>query len=303
MDIEKLQDLLCTGDFAESDTHLFSPFQIFLSVVTTLGNALILVALRKETSLNPPSKLLYSCLAFTDLLIGVIVGPTAAFYFMKWQIDSRQGITLCVYSAAIGVVSFAVLTSVSLLTLTAISVDRLLALSLRLRYRQVVTLRKIQVFVVVAWIPSIGNAFLLFWDYIIEKIYGYTLQSLCLLISAFCYSRIFLILHRHQTEVQHHAHQEHSIEGVPLNIKRYRKTVCTAILILVTLVICYLPHIIVTAIFTINGPFPLLPAIWGFTGTLVFLNSSLNPLLYCWRIREVRQAVKMTIRQVLCLSG
>lgn len=303
MDIEKLPELLCTGDFAESDTHLFSPFQIFLSVVTTLGNALILVALRKESSLHPPSKLLYSCLAFTDLLIGIIVGPAAVFYFMKWRIDSRQGINLCVYSAAIAVFTFAILTSVSLLTLTAISVDRLLALSLRLRYRQVVSLRKIQVFVVSAWIPSIGNASVLFWDYKIAKIYNCTLQSLCLLISAFCYSRIFLKLHRHQTEVQDHAHQEHSSEGVLQNIKRYRETVCTAILILVTLVICYLPHIVVTAIFTINGPFPLLPTIWGFTGTLVLINSSLNPLIYSWRIREVRQAVKMTIRQVLCLSG
>ena len=29
---------------------------------------------------------------------------------------------------------------------------------------------------------------------------------------------------------------------------------------------------------------------WSITGFLIFLNSSLNPLLYCWKITEVRQA-------------
>ncbi|XP_078342681.1 melanocortin receptor 4-like [Oculina patagonica] len=303
MDTNEIRDLLCTGHLISGKYMLlFSTIQLFLSTATILENAFILAALRKESSLHKPSKLLYSCLAITDLLVGLIVGPAAAVHFMNWTIDSFQSIVLCIYSAAIGSASFTILTSVSLLTLTAISVDRLLALSLRLRYRQVVTLRRIRTLVVCAWIPGIAYAIMLFWDYSIAKMYGYTLQSLCLLVSASCYSKIFLTLHRHKTEVQVHVHQRQPNERVPLNIRRYRKTVCTGIWILMTLVVCYLPHIIVTAIFTSNGPFPLLPALWGISGALVFLNSSLNPLLYCWRIREVRQAVKMTIRQVLCLS-
>ena len=34
--------------------------------------------------------------------------------------------------------------------------------------------------------------------------------------------------------------------------------------------------------------------------TLLFFNSTLNPFLYCWKISEVRQAVKQTIREALC---
>ncbi|XP_078342772.1 beta-3 adrenergic receptor-like [Oculina patagonica] len=304
MDADQMRVLTCTGYFKTSGkyTLLFSAISIFLSIATILGNALILVALRKESSLHPPSKLLYSCLAITDLLVGLIVGPAAAVHFMNWTIDLK-GIDLCVNSAAIGAVSFTILTSVSLLTLTAISVDRLLALLLKLRYRHVVTSRRIRAFVVCAWIPSIVYAITLFWEYSIAKIYGYTLQALCILISAFCYSKIFLTLHRHTSEVQDHVHQRQPNERLPLNIRRYRKTVCTGLWILMTLVVCYVPYIIVTAIFTSNGPFSLLPTLWGITGTLVILNSSLNPLLYCWRIREVRQAVKMTIREMLCLAS
>ena len=41
----------------------------------------------------------------------------------------------------------------------------------------------------------------------------------------------------------------------------------------------------------------------NFAATIVYLNSSLNPFLYCWKIREVRQAVKETLRQLFCWSS
>ena len=37
----------------------------------------------------------------------------------------------------------------------------------------------------------------------------------------------------------------------------------------------------------------------GITSILMYFNSTLNPFLYCWKVREVRQAVKQTIRQEL----
>ena len=47
----------------------FSAFNILLSITATLGNSLILVALHKESSLHPPSKLLYRCLIFWLVLL------------------------------------------------------------------------------------------------------------------------------------------------------------------------------------------------------------------------------------------
>ena len=154
---------------------------------------------------------------------------------------------LCVYSADVGAVSFTVLTTVSLETLTAISVDRLLALMLGLRYRQVVTLRRVKAIAVCLWIPSIAYALILFREYYAAKIYGYTLQSVCLLVSAVC-SKIFLTLRRHVAEVQERVYRRQSNEGSSLNLKRYRKTVSAAVWVLVSLVICYIPHIIITVL-------------------------------------------------------
>lgn len=253
----RIQFVLCTDKLSKTQTLSMSVIYIALSIATILGNALILVALRKVSSLYPPSKLLYSCLAITDLLVGLIAGPAGAVYFLMWniQMDSGRWMGFCEYSVDIAVVSFTVLTTVSLQTLTALSVDRLLALMLRLRYRQVVTLRRAQAIAVGVWIPSIAYASMLFWEYNAAKIYGYALQLLCLLVSAVCYSKIFLTLRHHVAEVQEHVHRNQSNESAPLNLKRYRKTVSTAVWVLISLLICYIPHITVTALYSVNGSF------------------------------------------------
>ena len=302
---ERIQSLLCTDNLSKELALFFWVTYIVLSMTTVSGNALILLALRKVSSLYPPSKLLFSCLAVSDLLVGLIVGPASVVHFMKWnvQVESGRWMDLCVYSADVGAVSFTVLTTVSLETLTAISVDRLLALMLGLRYRQVVTLRRVKAIAVCLWIPSIAYALILFWEYYAAKIYGYTLQSVCLLVSAVCYSKIFLTLRRHVAEVQERVRRRQPNEGSSLNLKRYRKTVSAAVWVLISLVICYIPHIIITVLYTVNGPFALLQVLWVLAGILVFLSSSLNPLLYCWKIKDVRKAVQQTVRQVLCLAN
>ena len=69
-------ELFCLGEFirgVDGELIFLSALNIFLSITAFLGNTLILVALHKETSLHPPSKLLYRNLAITDLCVGIIV--------------------------------------------------------------------------------------------------------------------------------------------------------------------------------------------------------------------------------------
>ena len=34
---------------------------------------------------------------------------------------------------------------------------------------------------------------------------------------------------------------------------------------------------------------------WKLSSTVVFMNSALNPFIYCWRLREIRTAVKKSL--------
>ena len=74
--------LVWVGEFKQQSVSL-SAVNILLSITATLGNSLILVALHKESSLHPPSKLLYRCLATTDLLVGLVTQPLYATYWMS----------------------------------------------------------------------------------------------------------------------------------------------------------------------------------------------------------------------------
>ena len=139
---EASRELFCSAEFTKevhSELIFLSVFNTFLALTAFLGNTLILLALKNETSLHPPSKLLYRCLALTDLSVGVILQPVSVAYWMS-VVNERWDI--CYYADLSSLITSYFLCSVSLMTLSAISVDRLLALLLVLRYRQAVTLNQ-----------------------------------------------------------------------------------------------------------------------------------------------------------------
>ena len=305
MDIQEYKktivSLLCTSH-SSGDRWIFASITfVFLTITAILGNMLILVALHKESSLHPPSKLLYRCLATTDLLVGLILQPSLAYHAFLAK-EQRLTELSCFYVARICAVSFTTLSTASLLTIATISVDRLLALLLRLRYRLIVTLRRILALVTFFWILSLSFALMMIWEFPIGKSYNSISILLCIFVSAFCYLKIFRALRQHQTQIQHQQGQFNG-GGIPFNIARYRKTVTTAIWVQVTLIACYLPYSIVIAVIVNQGSSPLLDVAWESSVTLVCLNSSLNPILYCWRIKAVKQEVKSTIGQLFCFSN
>ena len=298
-------ELFCSAEFirgVDSKLIFLSAINIFLSITAFLGNTLILVALHKETSLRPSSKLLYRNLALTDLCVGIIVEP---LYVTNWTSVVKERWDICYYSLRTAVFSGDTLCVVSLLTLTAISVDRLLALLLGLRYRQVVTLRRTSITVIGFWILSIVGASTIIWNLIIFTWYQFIVAALCPVTTIFAYTKIFCTLRHNQIHVQNHVAQAQPSQAIPLNIARYRKAVYSTLWVQGTMVVCYLPFTIALALMPQRGIGIPISAYrtWHFTATLVYLNSSLNPLLYCWKISEVRQAVKETLRQLFCRSS
>ena len=200
-------------------------------------------------------------------------------------------LTISEISENLASTSSALLCGQSISTLTAISVDRLLALLLRLRYRQVVTFTRVRLFVITSWLISIAFAMTYLWSRRFFFLGSCVWLLVCLSISSCCYLKIYVSLRRHQAQVL----GSQVNPGASLNMTRYKKTVSGALWIHLTLVACYLPFTIATALSTVSGFTPRNAIAWNISGILVFLNSSLNPILYCWKIREVRQAVKDAI--------
>ena len=277
---------------------------IFFAITASLGNTLILIALHKVTSIYPPTKLLFRCLAVTDLLVGLISQPlyvTFLFrFFTAWNVNN---------TAIMGADNFffSLLPAVSLLTSAAISVDRLLALLLGLRYRHDVTLRRVWLVIVCFWLISALEATvsIIYEHPILPEISLWLFSSLLtfsLLVSVFSYVKIFKTLRYRQVQVHGNTQQGQRPNGGgnQLNIARYKKTVYSIAWVQLALLICYFPYNLISFL-GLLGKLLLsteTSILWELFVTLLYLNSSLNPVLYCWRIRDVRQEVKNMIRKI-----
>ena len=272
----------------------FAALNTFLSITAILGNILILIALNKVTSICPPTKLLFRCLAVTDLCVGLVTQPLFTVTLLTSFNDKEY-----FYVGLIRVISIQVLCGVSLLTSTAISVDRLLALSLGLRYRYVVTLRRVRALIISFWFLVGGCLFISGIQFFVFAV----VMLISLLISAISYAKIYFRLRHQLLHVQGHVHQRQQLppNGVvptALNVARYKKTVSIIAWVQLGLFACYSPFCITLISFHFEGS--LEANVYYFFVCLLFLNSSLNPILYCWKIREVKQAVKDIIRQLSC---
>ena len=279
---------------------------IFLSIFATLGNVLILVALRNVSSIHPPTKLLFRCLAITDLCVGLLGQPLYIyFWYITIFLDIGNRIVELVY---VYLFIIRVLVAVSILTAAAISVDRLLALLLGLRYRPVVTLRRVRVVITCVWFIAVSNASLycvasILFHYESLPASWWTYRAFIIfsiIVSTFSYTKIFLTLRHQQAQVRDHVQPEQSsrVRSV-LNIARYKKTVYSVAWIQFAMLACYGPYIVMVFLWNF-GIIDYSKIAGEVFFCLVFLNSSLNPVLYCWRIKDVRQEVKNTIRQCLC---
>ena len=293
------QELQCSpslmGGLQQQQLICFLAVDILLSITAFAGNFLILVALHKESSLHPPSKLLHRCLATTDLLAGLVALPLHALY---WMSVVQEHWSLCRYARDAAIITGYVLSLVSSMTMTAISVDRLLALLLGLRYKQIVTLKRTYIIVTTFWVFNLVASLSEFLYHRIIFMYSSLVISFCLVISFASYTKIFCTLRYHQAQVRD---QQQLSQTNALNTARFRKAVYSALWVQLVLVVCYVPVYTLTVVITHTKKYSLLLVVtWSVAVILLYLNSTLNPFLYCWRISEVRQAVKQTIRQALC---
>ena len=283
----------CSEEFHQglnNEILTFSVINIFLGITATVGNTVILLAFYKETSLHKPSKVLLYNLVASDLCAGFV-----QFVFGARGISILQGRwQTCRHLYLVFGVAGNISIPVSLFTITVISVDRLLALLIKLRYRQVVTVTKVYAIAIASWICSgIGPASL--WYFRVDGwiLYSLTGIAVCLIISTYCYARIFFRLRHQHTQVHNNLSEEEN-QTTRVDIIRYKKTVSSALWLQLALLFCYLPPLLLMP-FAFGQTEIYLSTALDTTDTFMHFNSTLNPILYCWRIKEVRRAVKDTL--------
>ena len=264
------------------------------AVFASIGNVLILAALRKTSSLHVASKALLGNLGVTDLCVGLVLQPL----FVAMLLSDIQG-THKVPRFVLNSVSFP-LSAVSLLTMTVISVDRLLALYLWRTYREVVTLQRVLITLAVSWLlGAVGRVIALLASVILYIAFSSASIVFCLSVSSLSFLFIYRKLRRLQFQVN--GKEVRRGERNRLNVEKYRKSASVMLYVCCAIWLCYLPFVLYMVVMGRIGHTPATLAARDLCLSLIMLNSSLNPVLYCWRISEVRRATVNILQVLRCV--
>lgn len=263
-----------------------------ISVFSVLGNGLVMYTIYHCTNLHSPSNLLIAGLALSDFGTGLITHPSHVIEYVA----AFRGDT-CTATIAFMVLSISgwLFTILSLLTLTFIAIERYCAVVFHLRYNEKVTMKRTMIVLLSAWItiPSVSTLIAF------KKIDGRDLlfaHGIVILIGIFvtclCYFKVLLVLRRHFGQINMQL-QAPTSEQLATNTARYRRKFFTVLYIVGAFVACHLPYSI--AILSRFGQRFRIMLLAVFLGG----NSCINPLIYFWRIRELREAAIRHVTKIV----
>ena len=270
----------------------------FLSYTTTMLNIVTIHAIRKTPSLSKNLKTLLLSLAVSDLGVGLVAQP---LYVARLIMESQLNIeTSKTYNAIY--IAFLVPTNLfvsATLSLTIIlCADRFMAIHYYLTYQELVTHKRVVTAVVSTWVLSGLFSLTRLW---ISKSIMYVLFCItglaCIIAATFFSIRIYQFVRLHLNEVQvlqlQHAPQNAQV----VNVRRMRKFAMMSVRVCLVLTVCNVPNICTAfAIAFTSRPSTGIKHLQFYTVTLMFLNSSLNPVIYCWKMKHIRHTIIGFIR-------
>ncbi|KAK3732268.1 hypothetical protein QZH41_004001 [Actinostola sp. cb2023] len=263
---------------------------VVFAIVAILGNSVVLYAIRQTPSLHKPSSFLVCNLAITDLAVGLLVQPL----YVVYKIAEMSGLAdVACYSGVVVNMLANLFSGMSFITVTCISVDRYLALFLHLRYVAIVTSQRIVKVLVALWIINVFIVSFYPWKVSIALGVGILIVLTCLVLSTITFFQIHRIVRKHKKQIHHAMVQHHpkpcQLQG--LNLPKYLKSVLTMGYVYLLMVLCYLPYMVTLCSRLLIGLTKEYKLALNVTTTVIYINSAMNPLLYCYRLREFRVAM------------
>ena len=274
-----------------------------LSATAIAGNTLVLVSIARTPSLISPSNVLLLSLACTDLCIGLLVQPLyIALKFAQFTGTEKNIGTLDLFRVQTYCAGF--LCIASFCNVSLLSVDRFLALHLHLRYKELVTVKRTVILLGILWIACvICMSLKASLPISIARIIAALVASLILFGNVILYYKIYRIVRRHQLQINTQAPVQSNTASV--NITNLKRSFINMFYVYILFMACCLPYIVIAALksrVTPQLPMSIVEVSW----TCVYTNSSLNPLIFSWRVQGIRAAVKSTTVKIkewlFCIS-
>ena len=280
-------------------------FNVFLLYTAIALNIITIQALRKTSSLPRTLKTLLLSLAASDLAVGLVGHPV---FVADLIIQIQQNTSDNAYGTVFTIFSFfqnTLLTCASFFSVVAITVDRFLAIHLHLRYQELVTHKRVIAVVISIWVISpflslVFPAARLEWiPNRVPEIMFAARDAVCFITTGFLHYKIYASVRHHTGHIQALQVQEEAQNREMKNAVRLRKTALATFYIYFLFLACYVPIFCVNLAELLCDETALIRHLWNYVLTLMLSNSSLNPLIYSWKMRHIRHAVIDILRSIL----
>lgn len=275
-----------------------------LATLTICGNLLLLITILFDPlqCLRTPATYFIDNLAFSDLLIGLLIGYGRAVVEYLQYVDEAEPKWIAVVINIGGGATFVS----EIWTVIALALDRYLVVTDPLHYGERVTARRVVLYILLSWpmalpepYPFAGKS----WT-IVLLTFSHTHIPMPVLLLLIVYFRIFRSLYRRRSELFRLAA---SISTMTLRhtLERERKMASTSLMILILFCASFLPFYIKIQILNFckcldSKPYRKFSVV---AHIFLYLSSLVDPFLYAWRVpkfwRSLRECLKIKKRNVV----
>ena len=250
--------------------------------MTVLLNVLVIMAVRRRPRLQSYPNILLGCLAATDVLTGLTVQPL----FILWKSLELLGISYWFVQDCHNSL-LRILSVCSCLHLTLLTFERLIAINFTMRYPYLVTTKNIKVAVTAFWILTLSSELLRLLvtgaNIMFNLAAGLILFS-CVLFISFTYIILYRETLRHRKKIKNQQLPQKEVE----RFLKDSKALKTTVFVVGAVFLCFLPmaFAVLSLVTKVNMIYQV-----SWMRTFGMLNSLFNPLIYCWRNKQMRQFV------------
>ncbi|KAJ7339601.1 Melanocortin receptor 4 [Desmophyllum pertusum] len=242
------------------------------SILGTLGNALVLLSIIKFDNLRAIPDLFIFSLSLSDILVTAIYQPLKAYRLAHFSTTNTELILLISHFQG----HFSLIASIT--NVFGVTVERLISIRFPMKYDLFVTRRRAIITVICIWIFSVTYGALACVE-LLPRVFVSIYFMLVLIGTVSIYIYIFFIAKRLEDfTVNQYIPNGSSDDERP---NRERKAAKTIVIILGVALGCWLPFIVLAAIFSTR-----FLKIFYSLQVLSVCNSSINPYIYCVRSRR-----------------
>ena len=114
----------------------------------------------------------------------------------------------------------------------------------------------------------------------------------CYLVMTMANFNVYRIICRHQRQIQDNTTM-HNFGRSAINVAKYKKSLMTLVYVVLAFSLCFFPYVISVVIyFGFGNRTSETYSAYRVTVVFVFLSSAINPVLYLWRMDDIRNGVR-----------